>query len=215
MTFQNVSKPFQPQKSLIYVEGRRSKTIGRESTRIKKAICRCFFVGLLLVNCAFVQEKAGTSYPNELKNFKFYKQHLAPLRPYISDRNAIVQLFKSGQGKELADWRIVVLYVGDYKDSTVHGHLWTHTISGRLASLDVIPKKRISMLGVHFPAAFKHSFGEVSEINVTCDVYTDAFGLQYWIYSEDSETHKKGDLMEIVYGPSKRLRRKVEGEQAG
>jgi hypothetical protein len=67
------------------------------------------------------------------------------------------------------------------------------------------------MLGVKFPAAFTHSLGNVSEVNVLCDVYKDSFGLQYWLYAEDFAAGKKGDLMEIEYGPSRRKERQVVG----
>ena len=67
------------------------------------------------------------------------------------------------------------------------------------------------MLGVKFPAAFTHSLGSVSEVNVSCDVYSDSFGLKYWLYAEDSPVGKKGDLMEIEYGPSRRIEREVVG----
>jgi hypothetical protein len=42
----------------------------------------------------------------------------------------------------------------------------------------------------------------VSEAHAcSCDVYVDRFGLQYWLYQEDYNTDKKGDLFQIVYGP--------------
>jgi hypothetical protein len=67
------------------------------------------------------------------------------------------------------------------------------------------------MLGMKFPAAFTHGLGSVSEINVSCDVYRDKFGLEYWIFAEDSSVGKKGDLMEISYGPNRRIEREVVG----
>jgi len=166
---------------------------------------------LVVAICAYPQD-AGKAYPNELKGFKFYERHLSPLQPYISGKAAVVQQLGSDQGKEMTGWRVVVYWVGDYKSNTANGHLWAKDISGRLASLELIPKKPISMQGVHFPSAFSHSLGGVSEINVSCDVYSDDFGLEYWIYSDDSKVARKGDLMRIVYGPSKRLRLEIEGE---
>ena len=62
----------------------------------------------------------------------------------------------------------------------------------------------ISLLRAKFPAAFTNAFGGVSEINVSCDVYSDSFGLECWLYAEDSAAGKKGDLMRIIYGPSAR-----------
>jgi hypothetical protein len=143
-------------------------------------------------------------YPNELPGLKFYVKHLAPLRPYDSDRALVVHVLGSGQGIELNRWRIRVLYVGE-------GNKWAHDITGRLASLNIKPKQRVSMLGVKFPNAFTHSSGNVSEVNVICDVYSDSFGLAYWLYAEDSAVGKKGDLMEIEYGPSRRIEREVVG----
>jgi hypothetical protein len=167
---------------------------------------------LLLTSCVYAQDYGARLYPNELKGFEFYERHLSPLRPYVSDQATVVQLFGSDQGKEMPGWRVAVYWIGDYKSNIVNGHLWRQDISGRLASLDLIPKKPISMRCARFPSAFSHSVGGVSEINVSCDVYTDDFGLEYWIYAEDSKTAKRGDLMRIIYGPSKRLRLEGEGE---
>lgn len=60
------------------------------------------------------------------------------------------------------------------------------------------------MLGVRFPAAFTHSIGTESESNVTCDVYADINGLQYWVYADNSGVAKRGDLLRIIYGASDR-----------
>ena len=70
------------------------------------------------------------------------------------------------------------------------------------------------MLGVTFPAVFTRSSGGISEVNVICDVYSDSFGLQYWLYAEDSAVGKKGDLMEIVYGPARRVERQALGSSS-
>ena len=74
---------------------------------------------------------------------------------------------------------------------------------GRLAEIKAIPQKPVSMRDVKFPAAFTHGKGGISEINVICDVYTDAEGLEYWVFADDSKFAKKGDLSHIVYGKSK------------
>jgi hypothetical protein len=148
-------------------------------------------------------------YPNELPRFKFYVKYLAPLRPYISDLPLVVQVFGSDQGIDLTEWRIAPSFVG--QENTVNDHPWAIDVTGRLAEIDVRPKKPVSLLGVKFPAAFTPSRGGVSEINVSCDVYSDDFGLRYWLYAEDSDVAKKGDLMQIVYGPSKRVKQEVVG----
>jgi hypothetical protein len=148
-------------------------------------------------------------YPNELPSFTFYAKHLAPLRPYDSDRTTVLRVLGSDQGIEWDRWRMGISWVGE--GNTVNEHAWAHNITGRLASLNIKPKQPVSMLGVKFPAAFTHILAGVSEINVSCDVYEDSFGLQYWLYSGDSAVGKNGDLLEIVYGPSKRTKQEIVG----
>jgi len=143
-------------------------------------------------------------YPNELPDFKFYAKYLSPLRPYISDRTAVISVLGPDERIEAGHWRIQSFFVGKGEDSKIRPE-----VVGRLAEFRIRPKQRVSMLGVKFPAAFTHSFGSVSEINVSCDVYSDSFGLEYWIHSEDWRNGKKGDLYEIVYGPSKEVERRA------
>jgi hypothetical protein len=169
----------------------------------------CF---ILLVSMGLTANEATRTanlYPNELAHFKFYAKYLAPLQPYISEHALVVSVLGSDREIELPDWRIQPYWVGE--GNTVNGRPWIKNLEGRLASVDVRPKRPFSMLKEKFPAKFTHSSGSVSEINVACDVYGDSFGLQYWVYSEDSAVGKKGDLMQIVYGPSKLL----ENEAAG
>jgi hypothetical protein len=142
-------------------------------------------------------------YPNELPGFKFYGKYLAPLRPHVSTLATVVHVLGSDQGKETSGWKIRPFFVG--KSTSVDGRTGTNDVTGRLAHVQITPKEPISMLRVKFPAAFTHSVGGVSEINVSCDVYSDSFGLEYWLYANDSATRKKGDLMRIIYGPSGRV----------
>ena len=66
------------------------------------------------------------------------------------------------------------------------------------------------MLSVKFPAVFTHSFGSISESDgCKCDVYSDHFGLHYWLYAEDSGNHSKGDLLQIVYGSPRQLSKTI------
>ena len=118
-------------------------------------------------------------------------RYLSPLRPRISDRAAVAQVLGSEQGKTVDGWRLLPLYVGD-----------TGPAGGRLAEIELIPQRAVSMQGVKFPPSFTHRLGTVSETNVNCDVYMDDDGLQYWVYADDSAVGKKGDLMHIVYGTS-------------
>jgi hypothetical protein len=96
----------------------------------------------------------------------------------------------------LKDWRIVPLYsCAEDVVTCSHG-----ARNDRLAFIEVTPLHRVSLRRFKFPSAFSRSSGGVSEINVTCDVYTDDFGLQYWIVSRDFPTYRKGDLLGIRYG---------------
>ncbi len=60
------------------------------------------------------------------------------------------------------------------------------------------------MVAVKFPPSFTHCHASVSEINISFDVYSDRFGLEYWLHEKDSKLGKKGDLYRIIYGPSRR-----------
>jgi hypothetical protein len=152
---------------------------------------------------------ARNPYPNELPGFRFYARYMIPLRPYISDRNSVIRAFGSTNGLELHRWYVWPHFVAE--GNVINGHAWARDITGRLATVEIIPRQRVSMAGMKFPRWFKHGVGHVSEINVACDIYGDAFGLQYWLYAADSASGAKGDLMKIVYGPSKRVERRIIG----
>jgi hypothetical protein len=172
---------------------------------MRRFLCLSALALISIVTCVKATQ-SPIAYPNELPHFEFYAKYLGLLRPYVSDHASVVRVLGSDQGIELNHWRIRPLFVGEGKDSTVRPE-----VVGRLASLNIRPKQRVSMLGVKFPATFTHSLGGVSEINVSCDVYSDRFGLQYWIYSEDWRAGKKGDLEEIVYGPSEEAEQQATG----
>ncbi len=154
------------------------------------------FVGMLLA----VDLNAATTnlYPNEIKGFEFYAQYLAPLRPHQSDAKQVIQILGSDQGFELKDWKVFFLFsCSEDVINCSHGPR-----NDPLDTIVITPKHRVSMRHLKFPLAFSHSYGGVSEINVTCDIYTDKFGLQYWIVSHDFQSYKKGDLLRIEYGPA-------------
>jgi hypothetical protein len=160
-------------------------------------MCR-FATGLLLSIFCMVpalHAQAHNPYPNELRGLKFYAKYLSPLRPGESDTKQIVQILGSDQGKELTDWRIGILF-SCKEDFTVCSH---GPRNDPLADMVIMPKHRVRMGSVKFPVAFKHSLGGASEINRSFDVYTDKYGLEYWIEKEDSPAALKGDLYEIRY----------------
>ena len=135
-------------------------------------------------------------YPNEIEHLKFYDLYLGHLRPGRSDANEVRQVFGSDQRLELDGWRVGVLYSCDGDPiACSHGPRNDHVYQ-----IVVSPKRRVSLAGQQFPNVFSHSYGSVSEINVTCDVYKDSSGLEYWIISKDFPSYKKGDLLQVVYG---------------
>jgi hypothetical protein len=188
----------------------RPVTAGRANRSAVGNVAYLLTAFLIMIGIYPKATRSSTAYPNELPHFKFYAKYLEPLSPYVSDRAAVVRVLGSTQGVELSHWRLQPLFVGE--GSTSNGYAGAQGVTGRLASVVVIPKHRVSMIGIRFSSAFSRSLGNVSEINVSCEVYSDSSGLQYWIYSEDWHGGKKGDLEEIVYGPSKEIERKVTGQ---
>jgi len=164
---------------------------------------------LFLLASPIVAGATRSRYPNELPGFRFYRRYFHSMRPFVSDRTQVAQVFGPDSKIEIDGWTLWATFIGD--GSTIGGHAWAHNIVGLLASVDLHPKQRVSMLDVKFPSTFRHGVGGVSEINVSCDIYTDSHGLQYWVYSDDSAVAKRGDLMKIVYGPGERLERKIVG----
>jgi hypothetical protein len=75
---------------------------------------------------------------------------------------------------------------------------------GALYQITIRPDAIIPMSAVKFSPSFDHCHVSVSEINISFDVYSDRFGLEYWLHEEDSKLGKKGDLYCIVYGSHRR-----------
>jgi len=138
-------------------------------------------------------------YPNEIKGLELYDLYLKPLIPGKSDTAQAVQVLGKNGNLKLKDWEIRALYscAEDFLTCSQGPR------NDLLATIEVTPKHRVSLRRFKFPTVFSHSDGSVSEINVTCDVYADEFGLEYWVVSEDFPSHSKGDLLMIRYGPKR------------
>jgi hypothetical protein len=134
-------------------------------------------------------------YPNELSGYKFYSQYMAPLLPKVSDHALVAKVLGSDKGLQVGNWRLCPYFEGN--------------ISGTLALIEVTPKHRVRMRRAKFSTQFEHRLGAASEINLIFDIYADSFGLEYWIHKDDSAIAKRGDLWQIRYGPSQRV--KAEG----
>ncbi|MBZ5689972.1 MAG: hypothetical protein LAP86_33700 [Acidobacteriia bacterium] len=136
-------------------------------------------------------------YPNELQGFKFYAKYLAPLRPGISSRESVRRVLGDTAAVKRNGWTIIPTY------TTKAGPVYNPTL-GPLYQVIVRPDGAIPMGAVKFPSTFAHCHTSESEINISFDVYSDTFGLEYWLHEEDSKWGKKGDLYRIVYGPTRR-----------
>lgn len=140
--------------------------------------------------------KPSNPYPNELPGFKFYAKYLYPLRPMDSMRAQVLMVLGSDR-VEAGQWWIAPEFLVERTGPE------NKISSNRLASIRITPKGRVSMLAVKFPAAFTHSHGEVSESDgCSCDVYSDRFGLQYWI-DQAGNGQNDGDVYQIIYGPAR------------
>jgi hypothetical protein len=91
------------------------------------------------------------------------------------------------------EWTIIVIYIGEDKYTP-------KTLVGRVDSIMLVPKKRVSLRGVVFPAAFEKS-GIRNERGIEFSVYRDSFGLSYSVYDHDSPDgqNEAGDLSQISY----------------
>lgn len=138
--------------------------------------------------------KLSNPYPNELPDFKFYAKYLYPLHPLHSVHAQVVTVLGSDQRVEAGRWWILPTFLVESLVSQ----------NQMLYSIVITPRERVSMLRIKFPAVFTHSLGGSSESRgCSCDVYSDRFGLQYWLYAYDYSGGTKGDVFQIIYGPSR------------
>jgi hypothetical protein len=128
-----------------------------------------------------------------LQGFRFYGQYLAPLQPGISEEDSVRHVLGDTGAVKRNGWRIIPTY------TMKSGPVYNPTL-GPLYRIILRPEGVIPMGAVKFSAAFTHCHQGLSEINIDFDVYSDRFGLEYWLHEEDSEWGNKGDLYWIVYG---------------
>ncbi len=171
--------------------------------QLQQAFFRVSVILLCIVAEANLVAGTPNPYPNEIRGLKLYLRFLSPLIPLQSDAKQVLQVLGTNQTLDLKNWRITVLYScrDDFKTCS-HGPR-----NDPVDTIEVVPKHRVSLLRTKIPQAFSHSYGGVSEINVTCDVYSDEFGLEYWVVSGNFPSHKKADLLMIRYGGSRASKR--------
>ena len=140
--------------------------------------------------------KPSNPYPNELPGFKFYARYLSPLRPVESMRAQVLMILGSDR-VQVGQWWIAPTFLVERTEPE------NKFSSNRLASIRVTPRERVSMQPVKFPPAITRSHGEVSEGGCSCDVYSDNFGLQYWLDQGGYGDRNDGDVYQIIYGPAR------------
>jgi hypothetical protein len=161
-------------------------------------------------------------YPNELPTLRLYSSaKWKSLRPYVSTEGEIHKVF--GEPVPFYDeqlrsnvagyednfgWTVVVAIIGkggDLPDSVVD----------RLDRLTLYPKSRVSLIGADFSAFSKNQILYNSDVQLT--VYSDKFGLRYFVYAEDAIDGRfhVGDLKFIEYGPSDAETKKLTGKPDG
>jgi hypothetical protein len=158
--------------------------------------CAAFFAFLFVAVSAGAADKPHNRYPNELQGFRFYAKYLAPLRPGVSNADAVRRVFGTEPAKR-SGWTMFANY------TMKSGPVYNPTL-GALYQITIRPDAIIPMSAVKFSPSFDHCHVSVSEINISFDVYSDRFGLEYWLHEEDSKWGKKGDLYCIVYGSHRR-----------
>lgn len=152
---------------------------------------------LLSANSGYPNGQLQKRYPNELQGFRFYAKYLAPLRPGVSNKDAVRRVLGDTAPVKRNGWTLISTY------TTKSGPVHNPTL-GPLYQIIVRPDGVIPMGAVKFSAAFTHCHSSESETNISFDVYSDTFGLEYWLHQADSEWGKKGDLSRIIYGPRRR-----------
>jgi hypothetical protein len=155
------------------------------------------FAAVMFVTIMAGAKSSDNPYPNELKGFEFSGKYLATLRPGISSENAVRNVLGDTAAVQRNGWTISTSYA--VKSGPV-----SYPALGPLAEIIFRPDGIIPMGAVKFPPSFSHCHASVSEINISFDVYSDKFGLEYWLHEENSKWGRKGDLYRIVYGPMKR-----------
>ena len=119
------------------------------------AFCAFLFVTF----CAGAGDRAHNRYPNELSGFKFYSKYLAPLRPGVSNEDAVRRVLGTEPAKRNG-WAIFTTY------SMKGGPVYNPTL-GPLSQIIIRPDSVIPMSAVHFSPSFEHCHWSVSEINIS------------------------------------------------
>ena len=164
----------------------------------------------------------GFSTPNELDEYKFFAEgKLKGLKLGISTKDDIKKIF----GKDCEDiceydanWRVVFTYFENISKEITENGIKKKIVADaqsadKIYSVKLVPKNRISLTDVKFPevfykgrsVAFGHDFSG-NAAGISSDVYTDSYGLKYWIFDaetystfKEKDNRQNGDLISIEY----------------
>src|SRR5436309_7536181 len=157
---------------------------------------------------------ADRRYPNELPSLRFYEaSRWKVIEPFVSDEADVLALLGKPEKvyyDEGEDWKLIVLYVGE---GTCDGKPWPSFLMGKVDSIQLIPKRRVSLSGVKFSDSFERSEVHAPHDAAPSYSYADANGLEYDVYNRDARdgSVSAGDLQAILYGPSRSTYRSLSG----
>jgi hypothetical protein len=174
---------------------------------------------LTVVSITIAQQKVRSEnnnrYPHELPKFKMYKdapwQKIRLFEDSGEDVRRILGSSYLDYTWKGTDWHVVVFYIGE--KNSCNDKPWPASLKGKVFEITVFPKSRIDFSAITFPQTFKKSAVYASHASVGWDSYSDNYGLEYEVYSENSSDGKihKGDLRAITYGLSKKMRKEKTG----
>lgn len=208
-------------------------TGGGWSFRITQNRLRLWYVGEVGGGCSggvgrdFKTAGKLNTYPNELQGYNFFdKGKLKGLKVTVSTREDVKKNFGSDceSGCDYNnDWSVNFSYFGTMtKEITVDEkkikYVPKEEYVGKVYSIRLIPKKRVSFSQIIFSNKFSHgngfSVGDgfdskgnfTGAAGTSYDSYEDRYGLEYTIFqtgytvgTAEKSKHSKGNLIEIEY----------------
>ncbi|HUR98169.1 MAG TPA: hypothetical protein VMZ26_08920 [Pyrinomonadaceae bacterium] len=178
--------------------------------------------------------QVGDVSPNELPGYEFFsKGKLKGIRLGVSTREDMKRIFGDtceGPCDYDENWEVWVNYFAENEttkttsDNEAFETIWTPKakFAGTLKFVNLLPKKRVSFLGIVFQKRFGRSVGAVigdawdekgfaGAVHTRIDRYTDGYGLSYEVYNAETFNNlrskqisadpapQKGDLISIEY----------------
>ena len=199
--------------------------------RITKNKLRLWYVGEIGGGCGggrnFKTAGKLNTYPNELQGYNFFdKGKLKGLKVTVSTKEDVTKNFGSDceSGCDYNDdWSVNFSYFGTItKETTINDkkikYVPKEELIGKIYSIRLIPKKRVSFSRVIFSDKFSQSYGfSVGDnfdsegfkgaVSTSYYSYEDRYGLEYTVFKETSyvvgeakkSQYSKGNLTGIEY----------------